>query len=119
MIKVNAVALNETSYYNIKSEDKPYIEKICGVYAYNSEEYTYCCELTPSYHLRYLYSYLVASREIDRYLYDALHDKYCFEGGDDMYLHCRSVKTNSTVKECGEYEDMDAACEHLQGNCPI
>lgn len=126
MIKVNAISLNETACYNIRDEDKTYIKEIRGVYCYNPESCTYCCEMTPSYELRYLHSYIVFTDELEKVklsddLRDLLDQRYCHEPSDDTYMHCSAVRglKNPPPKECGEFDDMDAACEHLQGNWPF
>lgn len=55
MVKVNAIKLEETSYWNldlIEGGDK--IEKIWGVYIYEPESGTYCCSLFPSYWFEFI-----------------------------------------------------------------
>lgn len=46
------VALDETKHWNLSDEDKPFVKAIMGVYFYDANEYTYCCEITPSHYLR-------------------------------------------------------------------
>lgn len=129
-MKVNALSRNETSYYNIKDEDKPFIKEIRGVYAYTPESATHLCELTPSYDLRYLHSYIVFTDELEKAkrsddLRDLLEQRYCYTGeNDDMYMHVADVrqfaKNNPAHhKECGEFDSFEEACEHLNGNWPF
>lgn len=118
MIKVNALALNHTKYYNIREEDQPYIKEIHSAYAYEPESGTYLCELTPSYHLQYLYTYIVWANEPSEERRGELDERYCYEDNDDIYMHCSDVR-KLTSKECGEFEDMEEACETLRCNWPI
>lgn len=41
--------VDETQYWTIDKKDKQYVDKIIGVYYFNRNSHTYCCELTPSY----------------------------------------------------------------------
>jgi hypothetical protein len=123
-MKVNVISLNETSYFRIAEEDKPYIKEIRSIYAYNPESCTHLCELTPSYELIFLHTYIVWRGEPNEHKCGELDEAYCYEGGCDTYRHVSDVrsfvKNNPTMaKECGEFEDMDAACEYLNGNWPL
>jgi|SRR5579885_911065 len=128
-ILVNALSRNETSYFNIREEDKKYIKEIRTVYAYNPELGVHLCELTPSHELRFLHTYIVFTDELEKVrlsddLRDELDMRYCHEGSDDMYMHVVDVRQFAKDhpehhKECGEFDDMDAACEHLNGNWPF
>ena len=119
-MKVNAISLNETQYYNIKDEDKPYIKEIRSTYVYNPESCTHLCELTPSYDLRYLHTYIIWDNEPNDDMRDELDGRYCYEYGEDTYMHCYAVeRLTCPKKECGEFEDMESACEYLQGNWPL
>lgn len=123
-MKVNALTRDETRYYTIRPEDKPYIQKICGVYAYNPESSTHLCELTPSYDLRYLHTYIVWEGDPSEDKRAELDERYCYEGGDDTYMHCADVRQFAKNhpdlhKECGEFDTIEDACEHLNGNWPF
>jgi len=132
-MKVNAVSFNHTRHYNIQEADKPYIKEIRTVYAYNPESATHLCELTPSYDLRYLHTYIVFNNEniekdmwesqADR-LTDQLEERYCHEDSEDTYMHVSDVRQFAKDnplhhKECGEYDSIEDACEHLNGNWPF
>lgn len=123
-MKVNAVTFDETKYYNIRDEDKPFIRQIRGVYAYNPESATHACELTPSYDMRYLHSYIVLQDDVSDSKREELDERYCYEGGDDMLIHVADVRQFAkdhpcSHKECGEFDSMEDACEHLNGNWPF
>jgi hypothetical protein len=129
-MKINAVSLNETRCYTIREEDKKYIKEIRGVYAYNPESCTHLCELTPSYDLRFLYTYIVLNTlavvttcededdSIEEFA-EELEQRYCFESNEDIYMHCADVRACKEVKECGEFETFEEGYEYLQGNCPF
>jgi len=124
MIKVNAISLDHTRYYKIQDEDKPYIKEIRSVYAYNPESCTHLCELTPSYDLRYLYTYIVLEGDVSDEKRGELDERYCYEDNEDTHMHCSDVrqfaKDNPTYhKECVEFETIEEACEYLNGNCPF
>lgn len=114
-MKVNAISLNETQYYQIASQDKQFIKEIRSTYCYDPESGTYLCELTPSYDLRYLHTYIVWNDDPSDDKRDELDQKYCYEGGEDIYMHVSSVRS-LPFKRCGEFDDINEACEYLQGN---
>lgn len=117
-MKVSAVRLNETIYFFPAKEDKPYIKAFYSVYAFAPETCVHLCELTPSYELRYLYSYIEGTEKMTDDMRDYLDEKYCHQDIDDIYRHCRVVDKLNT-KECGEFETMEDAVEYLQGNWPL
>jgi hypothetical protein len=118
-MRVNAVSVNDTQYLNLRPEDRILVQEYHTVYAYDPESRTYLCEMTPSYELRYLHSYLILRGEVDDDKRAELDEHYCSDGGEDTYMHCSSVKRLSTQKECGEFDSMEDACEHLNGNWPF
>lgn len=123
-MKVNVISLNETSYFRIEDEDGSYIQEIRSTYAYNPESCTHLCELAPSYQLIFLHTYIVFRGEPNEAKRSKLDEDYCYEGGQDTYMHVSDVRAfvgnNPTMaKECGEFDDMDAAREHLNGNWPL
>lgn len=126
MIKVNAISLNETHYYTISDADKPYIREIRSVYCYNPESCTHLCELTPSYDLRYLHTYIVWEQDPSEEVQERLEMKYTLgPGNEDTYMHCSDVRQFAKdhpayhKEHGGEYETIEDACEYLQGNWPF
>jgi len=137
-IDAYAIALNETDHYAIEEADRPYIEKITGVYLLDRNQRTHCCELTPSYWLIHLYDQVVltdAGQELDDYAVDALYQKYENCGGENIYVHCHSIDAlierneKWSVYHYGDpeideddvdYDDqIEGIREHLCGNCPF
>ena len=90
-IDAYAVALDETEHYNIDPADAPYIQRIDGVYLFDRNEKTHCCELTASYYLIYLYASVVFTDDISDDLRNKLDEKYAHEPSDDIYVHCHTV----------------------------
>ena len=54
-----AVRLNKTGNFCIEPKYAKYIEAIFSTYFYDKSVNTYCCELTPSYYLQFLYDDIV------------------------------------------------------------
>jgi len=124
-MKVNAISRNETSYFNIKEEDKPYIKEIRSTYCYDPELGVHLCELTPSHELRFLHTYIVCEGEPSEDKRAELEERYCHEGSEDIYMHVSDVRQFAKdhseyhkVYTC-EYDDMEEACEQLNGNWPF
>lgn len=124
-VKVNALSRNETSYFNIKEGDRPYIKEIRSTYIYEPEVGVHLCELTPSHELHYLHTYIIYTDEVSDDLRDELESRYCHEGGEDIYMHVSDVRQFAKdhpeyhkVYTC-EYESIDEAREQLNGNWPF
>jgi len=96
-IDARVVSFNQTSHYTIDAEDAPYIKEIRGVYLYDKNEVTHCCEITPSYWLVHLYDQVIPSdaghdlRDEDECKMGDIYQKYEQCGNEDMYVHCRVV----------------------------
>lgn len=137
-IDAYVVALDETDHYDIDPADRQFIRQIRGVYVFDRNERTHCCEWTPSYWLIHLYDEVLlteAGEALDDHAADDLYQKYEYCGGDDIYVHCHSIdaiiRRNEpfTVYHYGDTEvdqedvdhdgQMDALREHFCGNCPL
>lgn len=111
-----AVAVDETAHYQIDEEDRPFVEKILGVYLYDATERTFCCELTPSYYLRHVYDEVIVplgTPDEDR---NRVQEKYAYLGGEDCYVWCSRVSQFAT-KQFGDGE-FDEVVQEVQGNPP-
>jgi hypothetical protein len=120
-----AIAFDETRYWNLREEDRPYVARILGVYFYDAREYTYCCELTPSYYLRFLGHEVVTTDDANDDDREALWERYASEPGEDCYMHVRDVTALPSVPylrpgETVDDDDLteDAVREYWQGNSP-
>ena len=91
-IDARVIAINETEWYG---ELPRSIKTIRGVYLYDHNQHTFCCELTPSYHLIHLYNSVNLTEEGLELPDDErgeLYDEYEYNcPGDDIYVHCRTL----------------------------
>lgn len=141
-IDAYAVALHETINYYIKPEHRPHVRAIRGVYLFDRNSRTHCCELTPSYYLIHLYDQVIPADDTSEEQRQQLYDAYENQGGEDCYVHCsrieRLIKANDKANVChlgkpvyrtgepipaDELADRDAIMEDLResycGNPPL
>ena len=89
------VSFDETEYYKIYPEHEGKIAKVYGVYLFDRNEITHCCEMTPSYFLTHLYDTVCLTPEADDTLTDEeksrIYEEYENEGGEDIYVHCHTI----------------------------
>ena len=105
-IDARVIAIDETRYYDIEAADKPLIKKILGVYLYDKNEVTHCCELTPSYWLIHLYNLVIFTEEgeaLDEITRDLKRDYYEMSDSEDKYFHCHDVDEMEAKAEKGTY----------------
>jgi hypothetical protein len=96
-LDVRAAALDITEYVVFDDNEKYYIDKVYLVYMYDKNTVTYCCELRPSYDLRFVYVTAVltaAGHALDAEKKEALYEK--FEDTADLqdadtYMHCSGL----------------------------
>ena len=111
----HCVAFDDTRYFDIEEEDKPYIEKILTVYFFDSNEYTYCCELTPSYYLRFLNHVAYCNSDIPEDVRDRINERYELIQCEDAYMYVSVVSRKETIVFDGEATE-DEVREYWQGN---
>jgi hypothetical protein len=112
-MKVRAIAIDETRYYNGLPAD---VIAIRRCYAYDPESVTYCCEIRPSYDLRYLYTSVECSPHTSDERRYELDELYAYlPGHEDMYMHASAVDRMASV-DGGEFDSMEDALEDLRGN---
>jgi hypothetical protein len=128
------VAIDETKHWNIAEEDVPLIDCILGVYIYDANTYTHCCELAPSYWLCLSYETIVfkgmpgegasdAEERVWEKKRDDLEEKYLRSVHDDS-LHYRHVSDvehmraahPETFRHYGDVDgdDEDRGEEHVR-----
>jgi hypothetical protein len=93
-IDAYVVSFSQIGDYSIKEEDRRHIQEIRGVYLFDSNQRTFCCEMTPSYWLIHLYDEVVLTPEadeLDEFEKDAIYQKYEYCGGEDIYVHCHTI----------------------------
>lgn len=137
-IDAYAVALDEMDHYQIAPADQRYIEQIRGVYLFDHNQQTHCCELTPSYYLIHLYDQVILTEEgaeLDDLIQDRLFQEYEHCGGEDCYVHCSAIEkiikcndsrtiyhygdTEISQQDVGYDEQMESIREKLCENCPF
>lgn len=139
-IDARVIALNETEFYYLPDEHKRYIRAIRGIYLYDANRHTHCCELTPSYWLIFLYNSVILTEEGLALggTKGELYDEYEYgTGGEDCYMHCHTVDRLAKAAEAGlgdyyahgatevSYKDSDydeqieGLVEHFIGNPPF
>lgn len=128
------VAIDETAHWNLDDEDRPYIEKMMGLYIYDRNEHTYCCELTPSYYLRFIGGSIWYTDAVTDEIKDRISDKYAdsLYSGDDCYMWVAHVEAmaeeykdhygefnEESYAELTPVEMEDAVREYYNGNSPF
>ena len=96
---IHVIALTETSHWTIREQDKPYLKSIVGIYCFNKNEQTHCCEITPSYELHHVENQVrltkagLALGEDGSGGWEELVDYYETAATDDgiIYMHCHVV----------------------------
>lgn len=89
--KFVVVRLNETGYFS--DEIQKQVKSIHAHYLFDENSHTYCCELTPSYDLRWV-GFDIEEKDscekISQDLHETVADAYHREI-NDMYWHCRDI----------------------------
>ena len=136
-IDARVIAINETEYYEFPAEHAPYIQAIRGIYLYDANQHTHCCELTPSYYLIFLYHSVLlteAGKALDDEARRVLLEEYeVCNNGEDRYVHCSTVER--LAKATGDYleygatevsyddetydEQIEGLIEYFGGNPPF
>ncbi len=136
-IDVRVIAIDETAYYEFPPEHAPYIRAIRGVYLYDANQRTYCCELTLSHRLIFLYHSVLLTETgdtLDDKARRALFEEYeVCNNGEDQYVHCSTMKR--LAKATGDYleygvteisyddesygEQIEELIEYFGGNPPF
>jgi hypothetical protein len=131
-IDAYVIALDETEFYSLKPAHRPHVKAIRGVYLFDRNTHTHCCELTPSYYLIHVYDEVIPADDTPDELRELLDSEYAYCGGEDKYVHTHAIDRilsearPFTVHHYGDPgvsfddverdEQMDALREHFQGN---
>jgi hypothetical protein len=134
-IDARLIAVNQTEFYQIKEQDKPFIRAIRAVYLYDRNEVTHLCEFTPSYFLIHLYDEVIltnAGADQDAFRQDEIFQRYEYCGSEDTYMHCHDVdqlarsgkrfthhkhgSTGVKLTDVPREEQMESLREHFCGN---
>ena len=116
-------------HWNKKTSDDLRGSRVFGIFVFDDEVLTNCCEFTPSYDLMWVGHVTIPSDELDAHL-ETLSDEdrdsfYEFEneGEDGCYVHCGDVDNNPTTiayrerdpEETSE-DDLESLRDCLSGN---
>jgi len=88
--KIGAVRIDETHYWSEDVQEK--VDKVWGIYIFDKNTHTHCCEITPSYCL-YNAGFAIEAPELDQdeleELEQDMYAGFCTE--PVTYMHCHSV----------------------------
>jgi hypothetical protein len=97
-VDARVIALDETRYWcGIEEQDRPHIERICGIYLYDRNLHTYLCCMTPSYWMEHLRNRVDLTEEAQATLSDdekqALYERYEDYPAEDSghYMDCGDI----------------------------
>lgn len=112
------VALDVTAMCSLPAGSP--IKQVFDVCFYDATERTFCCEATPSFHLRGLYVSVVLHDWADPDSPSVCEARDALEtsGVEDSYMHCSNVKDLPNVAFGEDAEEEDVR-EYWQGNCPF
>jgi hypothetical protein len=92
-LHMRAVQIDETSDWTLIGEGYEKVEKIYGIYLYDLNEQTYCCEMTPSRYLYYIETIVVFKEEVSDEIRDGIQDDInevvALNDIRGHYMHCR------------------------------
>lgn len=121
--------LEETGNWNEEIRERA--GRIFGVYLYNPDTRTHCCEITPSHELYFLQSVPenLSDDEGEREQLLVDIDEGNLEAERVSYMHCHTLKAMPKIKRgelkqgtyyCARYQmrefDIDEVIEHYRGN---
>ena len=91
---VYVIVMNETCYWNLPEALMQHVERIEGVYVFNRNEHTYCCEMTPSYWLEFVENRAIYKEGTPSRLIDEI-DNQVLSASDEHghYYHVYEIDT--------------------------
>lgn len=110
IIQPREFSIDVTDSYSIDVEDRADIVKILHVFLYDAGRVVHCCELTPSYDCRYLYTSIHFADHlygVDDTRRGELEEKYAYEQVDDCYYHCCDLDRRADVVPLADREYAD------------
>lgn len=121
-IKPVVVKIDETEYWHPDIVEKA--GKLYGLWLYDSNRVTHCCELTGSYEMHGLS--WESELSVDETMWDEIQTAWSVEGPDLCYMHTTDVeKLESRVlplQRCkkDEYDECwQSIIEHYRCNVPM
>jgi hypothetical protein len=120
---IKYVKIDETRHWDEGFLKKYDITRMVGVYIFDANEYTYCCEITPSHWLSFIETQPEGEYIDDEEKREALYDEIMeaeMWNDNDCYMHVSGVKEGrANIIEIGSLEgceDMEEGREYAQGN---
>jgi predicted DNA-binding protein len=94
-IDARVIALDETEYYTIDEEIKPYIKSIEGIYLYDKNQHVPTGNGFKSYYLMYIGTRVVFHELVKQALTQDEIERICYlyedTDSEDIYMHCRDI----------------------------
>lgn len=112
--RFKVVRIDETDMWSEEIQKRA--SKLTGVYIYNNDEQTYCCELTPSFWLEFIHTEPKNYPEDEQDREQLLDELETTDSDISHYRHVRDVE-RLNPKIFGDFENMDEAREYAQSNC--
>ena len=117
-----AVRLDIAKYCTPVERAVKYIRAIYDVYMYDHNEHTFCCETTPSFYLRHLYTTVDFQNDPSEEMIADIEETCC-ESAEDIYMHVSDIEklpeTDKRAFPKKSFEDAEEAREYMQGNYPF
>jgi len=112
------IKIDETKYWDQNFVARLKGNRLIATYIFDATERTYCCEITPSYFMRYVNTEVVGSNyDFNDEEWNEIND-IIFEGeyqsDNDHYRHCSSVKDSILFDT--NAEEIEEAIEEFQAN---
>jgi len=131
------IRLKETSFWNLPEHLRPFVADVYGIYAFNRNAHTHCCEFTPSYWLWHIVNDWRGTQawidlddrrqdKVSEEISDMLRDA---EAADDSshYQHVRNIERliteGATLHEAGDIakgedaeDEIGMLCEYWNPN---
>lgn len=109
---------DETSIWSEEFRKHFSITKVIATYAYDPTEKTHCCDIRPSYYLRYLGSDI--EHNCSAFLKEDFDNEFQeaeMHGGDsDHYMYCAAVDSMSPEIVNADVETLDDVIEEFHCN---
>jgi hypothetical protein len=124
---------DETEYWNLDPQHMAMIERIEGVYLYDKNQVTHCCEVTASYCLLFVENRAVFKPDVSEEDIDEIDGiiRGVPQEQDVTYMHCHTVddipdrkkhhygSPEVPLEDVPYDEQIESVLEYCQANCLI
>ena len=117
-MNVQFVKIDETNLWNEEFRSKYKITKVMATYVFNPEEEVNCCEVTPSYDMRFCGSEPECGDLDDDEHQDMAEEVFTADAENEVwrYMHCSFIQKLNPQDANGDFESLDEAAEEWQCN---